>query len=56
MGLTDRPNRGNLGVRLATSIGWRALPWFYPTLNISYQARTVVHSGVGAGLGMVFDW
>ncbi len=56
VGLTDQPNRGDLGVRLTTSIGWRATPWFRPTLNLSYQARTVVHSGVGAGLGMVFDW
>lgn len=56
VGLTDQPNRGDLGVRLTTSIGWRALSWFQPTLRISYQARTVTHAGIGAGLGMVFDW
>jgi hypothetical protein len=54
--LTYRPNRGDLGVRLTTDIGYRALSWVQPTLRISYQARTVVHSGVGAGLGLVFDW
>jgi hypothetical protein len=54
--LTDRPNQGDLGVRLTTDIGYRALSWVQPTLRISYQARTVVHSGVGAGLGLVFDW
>lgn len=54
--VTDQPNRGELGVRLTTDIGYRALPWFQPTLRLSYQARTVVHSGLGAGLGLVFDW
>lgn len=54
--LTDRPNQGDLGVRLTTDIGYRALSWVQPTLRISYQARTVVHSGIGAGLGLVFDW
>lgn len=56
VGLTDQPNQGDLGVRLTTDIGYRALPWLQPTLRLSYQARTVVHSGVGAGLGLVFDW
>ena len=54
--VTDQPNQGELGVRLTTDIGYRALPWFQPTLRVSYQARTVTHSGLGAGLGMVFDW
>ena len=54
--LTDQPNEGDLGVRLTTDVGFRALSWVQPTLRISYQARTVVHSGVGAGLGLVFDW
>lgn len=56
IGLTDQPNQGDLGVRFTTDIGWRALDWMQPTLRLSYQARTVVHSGVGAGLGLVFDW
>ena len=54
--LTDRPNRGDLGVRLTTDLGYRALSWVQPTLRISYQARTVVHAGIGAGVGLVFDW
>lgn len=54
--LTDQPNEGDLGVRLTTDVGYRALSWVQPTLRISYQARTVVHSGIGAGLGLVFDW
>ena len=54
--VTDQPNEGDLGMVFATDIGWRALPWLRPTLRLSYQARTVVHSGVGAGFGMVFGW
>jgi hypothetical protein len=34
----------------------RTLGWFQPTIRLSYQARTVVHSGLGLGLGLVFDW
>ncbi len=54
--VTDQPNEGDLGMLFATDLGWRALPWLVPTLRLSYQARTVVHSGVGAGLGLVFGW
>jgi hypothetical protein len=54
--VTDRPNRADLGVRLSVDIGWRALSWFQPTVRLSYQGRTVEHSGLGVGLGMVFDW
>jgi hypothetical protein len=54
--VTDQPNEGDLGMLFATDLGWRALPWLVPTLRLSYQARTVVHSGVGAGFGLVFGW
>jgi len=54
--VTDQPNEGDLGMLFATDVGWRALPWLVPTVRLSYQARTVVHSGVGAGLGLVFGW
>jgi hypothetical protein len=54
--VTDQPNEGDLGMLFATDLGWRALDWLVPTLRLSYQARTVVHSGVGAGLGLVFGW
>lgn len=56
VGVTDQPNRGDLGVRLGADIGWRAMPWFQPTLRVSYQGRSLDHSGVGFGAGMVFDW
>lgn len=54
--LTDQPNQGDLGVRLTADIGYRALSWVQPTIRISYQGRTVQHTGLGAGLGLVFDW
>jgi hypothetical protein len=54
--VTDLPLGGELGVRLAADIGWRAASWLTPTVRLSYQARTVDHAGVGAGLGMVFGW
>jgi len=25
-------------------------------LRVSYQGRTVQHSGIGGGVGLVFDW
>ena len=56
VGVTDQPGNGDLGARLAADVGWRALSWIQPTLRVSWQGRTAVHSGVGAGLGMVFDW
>lgn len=56
VGLTDQPSEGDLAVRFTTDVGWRALSWFQPTLRISYQGRSVRHSGLGIGLGVVFDW
>jgi hypothetical protein len=56
VGLTDQPAQGDLGLRLMTDIGWQTLSWFQPTLRVSYQGRSVDHSGVGLGLGAVFDW
>jgi len=56
VGVTDQPGSGDLGARLAVDLGWRALSWIQPTLRLSWQGRTAVHSGVGAGLGLVFDW
>ena len=56
VGVTDQPNNGDLGVRLSGDLGYRALDWFQPTVRISYQGRSIQHSGLGVGLGMVFDW
>lgn len=57
IGLTNQPNPdGDLAVRFTADIGLRTWSWFQPTVQVSYQGRTVAHSGLGAGLGMVFDW
>ncbi|MCC6997601.1 MAG: hypothetical protein IT370_23490 [Deltaproteobacteria bacterium] len=53
---TNLPSGEELGVRLAIEAGYKATSWFYPTLRISYNARTINHAGLGAGLAMVFDW
>ena len=53
---TDQPQAGDIGVILATGVGVRLRPWFRPSVRLSYQARSVHHWGVGAGLGLTFDW
>jgi hypothetical protein len=52
----DRPTEGDLGVRFSADVGVRAFDWFTPTLQLSYQGRSLQHSGLGAGLALVFDW
>jgi hypothetical protein len=54
--VTDQPNEGDLGMLFAADVGWRVLEWLAPRVRVSYQARTVVHSGAGAGIGLVFGW
>lgn len=54
--VTDQPGNGDLGVRLATDVGWRAASWVTPTVRVSWQGRSANHAGVGAGAGLVFDW
>lgn len=56
VGVTDQPGNGDLGVRLATEVGWRALPWVTPTVRLSWQGRSADHAGLGGGAGVVFDW
>ncbi len=56
VGVSDRPNQGDLGVRLGADIGYRVRPWFQPALRVSYQGRSLAHSGIGIGTAMVFDW
>jgi hypothetical protein len=52
----DQPTEGDLGVRFSADVGVRTLSWLTPTLQLSYQGRSLEHSGMGAGLGLVFDW
>lgn len=56
VGVTDQPGNGDVGVRLATDLGWRARPWVTPTVRVSWQGRSADHAGLGGGLGVVFDW
>jgi hypothetical protein len=54
--VTDRPAQGDLAVRLGVDAGLRTLSWIEPVVRVSYQGRTVEHSGLGAGLGLNFHW
>ena len=54
--VTDQPGSGDLGVRLASDVGYRLRPWVRPTVRVSWQGRSAAHAGVGGGLGLVFDW
>lgn len=56
VGVTDRPAQGDLAVRLGVDAGLRTLSWIEPVVRVSYQGRTVEHSGLGAGLGVNFHW
>ncbi len=53
---TDQPVPEDWGVRLIADVGWRRLPWFYPSARLSYQARDIDHSGFSGGFAMNFDW
>lgn len=54
--VTDQPVPEDFGVRLIADVGWRRLPWFYPSARVSYQARDIDHAGVSGGFAMNFDW
>ena len=54
--VTDQPVQGDFGVRLVGDVGYRALPWIYPSVRLSYQARDVDHAGFSGGAGINFDW
>ncbi|HSK00927.1 MAG TPA: hypothetical protein VK932_06790, partial [Kofleriaceae bacterium] len=54
--VTDQPVPEDWGVRLIADVGWRRLPWFYPSARLSYQARDIDHSGFSGGFAMNFDW
>ena len=56
VGVTDRPAQGDVAVRLGADIGLRAFSAIEPVLRLSYQGRTVEHSGVGLGLGLNLHW
>ncbi len=53
---TNLPAGEELGFRGAIEVGYQATSWFYPTLRVGYNARTINHAGLAAGLALVFDW
>jgi len=54
--VTDQPVIEDFGVRLIGDVGYRRLGWFYPSVRVSYQARSLDHTGVSGGMAMNFDW
>jgi hypothetical protein len=54
--VTDQPVVEDFGVRLIADVGVRRVPWFYPSLRVSYQARDIDHSGLSGGFALNFDW
>jgi hypothetical protein len=53
----NQPNPdGDFGVRFSADVGVQLVEWVTPTLTLSYQGRSIDHSGMGAGFGLVFDW
>jgi hypothetical protein len=54
--VTDQPVIEDFGVRLIGDVGLKSLSWFYPSVRVSYQARSRDHAGVSGGLAMNFDW
>jgi hypothetical protein len=54
--VTDQPVADDFGVRLIGDVGYKRLGWMYPSLRVSYQARSRDHAGVSGGAAMNFDW
>jgi hypothetical protein len=54
--VTDMPVPEDLGVRIVGDVGWRRVPWAYPSLRVSYQARDLDHAGFSGGIACNFDW
>jgi hypothetical protein len=54
--VTDQPVIEDFGVRLIGDVGYKRLGWFYPSVRVSYQARSLVHTGVSGGMALNFDW
>lgn len=54
--VTDQPVAEDFGVRLIGDVGYKRLGWMYPSLRVSYQARSRDHAGISGGVAMNFDW
>lgn len=54
--VTDQPVGEGLGVRVVAEAGARITDAFALAARISYQGRTIEHTGFGSGLSLTFDW
>ena len=54
--VTDQPVAGDLAVRLIYEIGYRVSDAVALSTRLSYQGRTIDHTGIGGGLAATFDW
>jgi hypothetical protein len=56
VGATDQPNRGDVGVRLATELEWIGFQNVSVILRGSWQGRDIDHGGLGGGAGLGVYW
>ncbi len=54
--VTDLPVGADYGVSLGYGIGWQASDLFALMLRVGWNARTINHSGLTVGTGVVFTW
>lgn len=54
--VTDQPVAGDLAVRLIYEIGYRVSDAVSLSTRLSYQGRTIDHTGLGGGVAATFDW
>ncbi len=56
VGATNQPNRGDVGVKLATELEWIGFSSVSIILRGSWQGRDINHGGIGGGGGLGFYW
>jgi len=56
VGATDQPNRGDVGVRLATELEWIGFQNVSIIVRGSWQGRDIDHGGLGGGAGLGVYW
>ena len=56
VGATTQPNQGDIGVRLGTELELLATHNISVLLRASWQGRSTLHGGLGAGGGVGFYW
>ncbi len=56
VGATDMPNKGDVGVRLATELEWIGFQNVSLIVRGSWQGRDTLHGGLGGGAGLGVYW